>query len=63
MATSTAASGVCAGVHAWPVGALDLPHPEGLDKMKLFGQFLVEGKVCVCVHVRACVCVCVCVCV
>lgn len=48
---------VCTGVHGWPVAALDLPHPEGLDKFKLFGQFLVEGKVCVCECVVYIVCV------
>ena len=35
------------GELSWPLGAQELPYPESLDKYRLFGQFLLQGKVCV----------------
>lgn len=33
------------GELSWPLGAQELSYPESLDKYKLFGQFLLQGKV------------------
>ena len=33
------------GELSWPLGAQELPYPETLDKYRLFGQFLLQGKV------------------
>ncbi len=34
-----------AGDLSWPVSAQELPYPDGVDKYKLFAQFLLQGKV------------------
>eukprot|EP00731_Ephydatia_muelleri_P038171 Em0671g3a len=33
------------GSHCWSIEAQELPYPDGLNKYKLFGQFLLQGKV------------------
>lgn len=43
-----------AGIHCWPIEAQELPYPDGLEKYKLFGQFLLQGKVSKSWHVSLC---------
>ena len=39
------------GPHAWPIPVQNLPYPESLEKYKVFGQLMMEGKVSI--HCRA----------
>lgn len=35
-----------AGPHAWPLPAVEVEYPEGLDAYKWFGRYLLEGLAC-----------------
>ena len=35
----------CIGELSWALGAQELPYPDTLEKYRVFGQFLLQGKV------------------